>query len=110
MPQPILAYRVFIASPGGLQEERKAFRDVIQSYNETDAVPRGVMFFPVGWELTLAGVGRPQSIINEEVRTCDNPWEDVSRARRAASRQKSIEGSCAGFAPSKAPGSLGSSG
>ena len=27
MPTPLTAYRVFIASPGGLESERKAFRD-----------------------------------------------------------------------------------
>ena len=29
------------------------------------------MFQPVGWEDTLGGVGRPQEIINEDLRTCD---------------------------------------
>jgi tetratricopeptide (TPR) repeat protein len=71
MASPITAYRIFIASPGGLADERRAFRDTIDSYNETEAVPRGVLFVPVGWEETLGGVGRPQSIIDEELRTCD---------------------------------------
>jgi hypothetical protein len=29
------------------------------------------MFLPVGWEDTLGGVGRPQSIINEDLKRCD---------------------------------------
>jgi hypothetical protein len=71
MPSPVTAYRVFVASPGGLEEERKHFRNVIQSYNEQDAIERGVIFLPVGWEATLGAVGRPQKIINDDVRRCD---------------------------------------
>ncbi|HEV2126064.1 MAG TPA: DUF4062 domain-containing protein [Chloroflexota bacterium] len=71
MPQDLKCYRVFIASPGGLQAERQAFREVVREYNEEEAVPRGVLFWPAGWEDTLGRVGRPQSIINEDVRSCD---------------------------------------
>lgn len=67
----ITAYRVFIASPGGLEKERRAFRQALLLYNETDAIHDGVMFIPVGWEDTLGGVGRPQSIINDDLRKCD---------------------------------------
>jgi hypothetical protein len=58
MPKDLKAYKVFIASPGGLKEEREAFRDEINSYNESEAVARGVLFDLVGWEATLGGVGR----------------------------------------------------
>ena len=71
MAEDIKQYRVFIATPGGLDEEREGFRDTLRDYNEMDAVQRGVLFWPVGWEETLGGVGRPQSIINDEVRSCD---------------------------------------
>src|SRR5438046_2882905 len=71
MSHDIRAYRIFIASPGGLADERRRFRDVVHRFNDTDAIPRGVLFIPVGWEDTLGGVGRPQSPINEEVRDCD---------------------------------------
>jgi tetratricopeptide (TPR) repeat protein len=71
MAGTLAQYRIFIASPGGLETERRAFRDVIQKYNETDANPRGVHFTPVGWEIILGGVGRPQELINEDVRQCD---------------------------------------
>ena len=64
-------YRIFIATPGGLDEERKAFRKVTEEYNESDATRRGVIFLPVGWEITLGGVGRPQSLINKDLRECD---------------------------------------
>lgn len=71
MPSPITAYRVFIATPGGLHPERKAFRATLYDYNETDAIQRGVLFIPVGWEDTLAGAGRPQGIIDEDLTFCD---------------------------------------
>lgn len=71
MSHTLTAYRVFIASPGGLVDERQAFREIIQSYNEMDAISRGLLFIPVGWESTLPGMGRPQSLINEDLRDCD---------------------------------------
>jgi len=67
----LTGYRVFIASPGGLLDVRKAFRAAVSDYNDTDATQRGVLFIPMGWEDTLAGAGRPQGIINEDLRTCD---------------------------------------
>jgi len=71
MPTTLTAYRIFIASPGGLMEIRKCFRSIIDKYNTEDAVRRGVLFIPVGWEDTLGGVGRPQALINREVEECD---------------------------------------
>jgi tetratricopeptide (TPR) repeat protein len=71
MSQTLTAYRVFVASPSGLASERQAFRDAINAYNEMDAISRGLMFIPVGWEQTLPGMGRPQSLINEDLHECD---------------------------------------
>jgi tetratricopeptide (TPR) repeat protein len=71
MPSSLTGYRIFIASPGGLQEIRQAFRDIIEKYNTEDAMRRGVVFIPVGWEHTLGGIGRPQAIINRELDECD---------------------------------------
>jgi tetratricopeptide (TPR) repeat protein len=71
LSQEITGYKVFIASPGGLDDERLAFRDVIREYNESEALHRDVMFRAIGWEDAMGGVGRPQSIINEEVKQCD---------------------------------------
>jgi tetratricopeptide (TPR) repeat protein len=71
MATKISRLRVFIASPGGLADERKAFREEIQDYNEAESLPRDVLFHPVGWEDTLGAVGRPQAIINEDVRASD---------------------------------------
>jgi hypothetical protein len=44
--------KIFIASPSGLAEERKAFRND-------------------GWEDMLGGIGRPQGILNEDVQKSD---------------------------------------
>ena len=54
MSDKLTCLRVFIATLGGLIEERKAFRDEIRDYNESDTMARYVLFHPVGWEDTLA--------------------------------------------------------
>lgn len=71
MPREIKEYRIFFASPGGLQKERLAFRDIITEYNQLESSQRGIHFVAVGWEDTQPGVGRPQAKINEEIRTSD---------------------------------------
>ena len=72
MAETITRYKVFIASPGGLKDERKVFRETILDYNaEIDEQQRDLSFKPVGWEETLGGVGRPQSMINEKIIQCD---------------------------------------
>jgi hypothetical protein len=71
MPSAITAYRVFIASPSGLDEERRRFREILNEFNEDQAIESGVMFIPIGWELTLAGMGRPQGLVNDDLQRCD---------------------------------------
>jgi len=63
--------RVFIASPGDLDEERKVFRDTIDELNEIKCSQMGLHLEPLGWEDTLPGKGRPQEIINDDIRRCD---------------------------------------
>jgi hypothetical protein len=36
-----------------------------------DALSRGVCFISIGWEETLGAIGRPQELINEDLRECD---------------------------------------
>jgi len=114
MSQDIKAYRVFIASPGGLQDERKAFREAINDYNESDAVPRGVMFLPVGWENTLRGVGRPQSMINDDLRSCDymvlllwdtwgTPPDEPGKGTYTSGTQEEFEVACECYKDAKHP-------
>jgi tetratricopeptide (TPR) repeat protein len=71
VPKQLARYDVFIGSPGGLAEERTAFKAVIDKFNDLHGIPNGVLFRAVGWEDTLAGVGRPQELINAELRQCD---------------------------------------
>ena len=72
MPKTLTQYRVFIGSPGELEEERKCFRGKLTKFSEIHSEPRGVVFHPVGWEETIGGVGRPQDLINEEdLKQCD---------------------------------------
>ena len=71
MPSELKRYKVFIASPSGLERERKVFYSVVNQYNCDEATHRGVFFEPFGWEKVSPGMGRPQSIINEELKECD---------------------------------------
>lgn len=71
MPSQLTNYRVFIASPGGLEPERRIFKDILVAHNDADAIARNCQFQAVGWEITLGGVGRPQGKINEDLRQCD---------------------------------------
>ena len=69
--EPMKPIRIFIASPGGLEAERKAFHDVVEEYNVAEANHHNMHFYPVGWEISLGGITRPQEKINELVRECD---------------------------------------
>ena len=63
--------RVFIASPGGLEEERRLFYEILGEVNRSKANAMGIQLEPLGWEDTLPGFGRPQELINEDVKRCD---------------------------------------
>ena len=71
MPGQLKVYRVFFASPGGLEDIRKVFRKVLSEYNDVEAHARGVHFQAVGAETASRGIGRPQELINQELITSD---------------------------------------
>ena len=71
MPSTRKILRAFLASPGDLQDERRAIRDVIVEFNESWADELGYQVELLGWEETVAGYGRPQHLINQEVDRCD---------------------------------------
>jgi hypothetical protein len=71
VPKTLTQYRVFIGSPGGLTEERNCFRAKLDKFTSTHSEPHGLVFYPVGWEETIGGVGRPQELINEDLKQCD---------------------------------------
>jgi hypothetical protein len=67
-------YRVLLASPSDLAEERQAATDAINEWNAQHAMAEGVVLLPVKWEThaTPRSDIRPQQAINEElVKTSD---------------------------------------
>lgn len=67
-------YRVLIASPSDLPEERQAATEAVNDWNAQHAVAESVVLLPVRWETHAtpqSGV-RPQEAINRQlVRGCD---------------------------------------
>lgn len=71
MARDLKGLSVFVASPGGLEAERKKFFEVISRFNADEALEAGFTFVPQGHELAYAGAGRAQALINEQVRRAD---------------------------------------
>ena len=71
MPIQLTGLRVFIATPGGLDAERQVFHSTLNDFNTKNAPDRGFLFIPQYWEIVPSGVGRPQSLINKQVRQSD---------------------------------------
>ncbi|WP_413061198.1 DUF4062 domain-containing protein [Sphingomonas carotinifaciens] len=63
--------RAFIASPSGLEDERRAAFAAAGEINKSVAVPMGGRLELIGWEETLSGNDRPQALINAEMESCD---------------------------------------
>jgi hypothetical protein len=69
---PLRPIHVFIASPGDLAVERRAFKDVIDELNGGFGDGAGVRFVALGWEDTLATTGRcAQDVINQDIDRSD---------------------------------------
>ena len=60
-----------IGSPAVLHDERVCFKDKLRRYTALNAEHRRVLFQPVGWEDSVGGAGRPQALINEDLKQCD---------------------------------------
>lgn len=71
MPTDIKALLVFIASPGGLDDERAAIRSEISEFNEERLEDTGRVYIAKGWEDVAGQLGRAQSAINPLIETCD---------------------------------------
>lgn len=71
MADIIKLIRVFLASPGDLQEERRLANEAIDELNKGIAPHLGYRVELKGWEDTLPGSGRPQAIINRELDICE---------------------------------------
>ena len=61
---------VFLASPSGLQDERKMTKEIVDRINSSIR-ETGWTVELLGWEDRLPGYGRPQAQINEDVDACD---------------------------------------
>ncbi|AMV40236.1 DUF4062 domain-containing protein [Planctomyces sp. SH-PL62] len=74
MPFHASTYRVMIASPSDLAEERQVATDAVNEWNALHAVAENIVLLPVKWEthaLPQAAI-RPQEAINAQlVRSCD---------------------------------------
>ncbi len=68
VPEETKTLNVFIGSPGDVLEERKIFRDVIKEVNRIKAESMGYRLKAIGWEDTMPGKGRPQALINKDVK------------------------------------------
>lgn len=70
MSENLKLIRIFIGSPGGLEEERQAAHEVVNSVNLSHSERWGVLFKLLGWEDAVPGYARPQSKINEDLDRC----------------------------------------
>ncbi|MER8886714.1 hypothetical protein [Mesorhizobium sp. M0678] len=74
MPFEAQVYKILVASPGDVEDERRAIPEVIAEWNHINADAKKVVLLPIKWETHSAPMmgGRPQAIINEQVvRGCD---------------------------------------
>ncbi len=63
--------RVFLASPGDLQDERRTAKAVVEEFNKLWADAMGYHVELIGWEDTISQYGRPQGIINQDLERCE---------------------------------------
>jgi hypothetical protein len=71
MPNNIKVIKVLMASPGDLQDERRAAKSVADEFNALWSHEYGYHVELVGWEDTVSAWGRPQEIINRDLEQCD---------------------------------------
>lgn len=67
-------FKILIASPGDVDEEREAIPEVISRWNNSNAETNNVVLLPVKWETHAAPLlgDRAQGVINSQiVTTCD---------------------------------------
>jgi hypothetical protein len=67
----IRVLRVFLASPSDLDEERERASLAVEAINRSVARSLGWHVELLGWEDTLPGFSRPQTLINTAVDSCD---------------------------------------
>lgn len=74
MPYQAKVYKILVASPSDVKNERRAIAEVIHAWNAANASATGLILEPVLWEThsTPEMGDRPQAIINRQiVQDCD---------------------------------------
>jgi hypothetical protein len=66
-------FKVMIASPGDILEEKEIIREVLHEWNDIHSEMRKIVLLPVAWEThSSPDMGdRPQAIINRQLKDCD---------------------------------------
>lgn len=69
MPRQATIYRVLIASPSDVDDERKLLKEIIFDWNASHSVDMGILLEPVMWESHVyPDLGdEPQNIINNQI-------------------------------------------
>ncbi len=68
---PERTLRIFLASPGDLQDERRLGKRIVDEFNSLWADSTGYHVELIGWEDTVASYGRPQALINNDLDRCE---------------------------------------
>jgi hypothetical protein len=71
MESQVHLFRVFIASPSDLGDERRVAREVVEELNSIFSKETEIRIELLGWEDTLPGSGRPQALINADLDKAD---------------------------------------
>ena len=74
MPYDAKVFKIMIASPSDVLEERKIIRQVIYEWNDINSESRKLVLLPTGWETNSSPEmgGKPQEIINKQIlEKCD---------------------------------------
>ncbi len=67
---PYAMHRVFCAAPGELDEELQSFFRVLAHFNETEAMPRGILLVSVALPVYSTDKRGYQGVVNENIRAC----------------------------------------
>jgi hypothetical protein len=71
MENQLRVFRVFLASPSDLGEERRGAREIVEELNASCSKETDLRIELIGWEDTLPGAGRPQTLINADLDKAD---------------------------------------
>jgi hypothetical protein len=69
LPYQATVYKVMIASPSDVAQERRVIREVIHEWNSIHAEDRRIVLMPIGWETHSSPYmgERAQEIINVQL-------------------------------------------